>query len=178
MTRTATVSLLCVLGCSANSLDGSMSELTPLSFNQVTVKLAQKQLVISYFASSDGGGSSLPFQLAVDQPDGGFTANSRLEVSGLPPDGGIGDAGVADGGDGGAPPNDGGVLVFAVATRSVPQDTRPFSAIDRGHIDLNQLPVVGQTASGDFFVVFAYQKDGSLGSGRTVFGNFSAKVSQ
>ena len=37
MTRTATVSLLCALGCSANSLDGSMSELTPLSFNQVTV---------------------------------------------------------------------------------------------------------------------------------------------
>jgi hypothetical protein len=154
-----------------------MSELTSLSFNVVTVKLSQNQLVISYFQSSDGGENDLPFELTVDPPDGGFTANSTLEVSGLPQDGGT-DAGVVDGGDAGAPPEDGGILVYGIASRFVTQDTRQFSAIDRGHIDLNQQPVVGKPMSGDFFVVFAYQNDGTLGSGRTVFGNFSATVSQ
>jgi hypothetical protein len=154
-----------------------MSELTPLSFNLVTVKLSQKQLVITYFQSSDGGENDLPFELTVDPPDGGFSANSRLEVSGLPQDAGV-DAGVGDGGDGGATPEDGGILVYAVASRFVALDPRQFSAIDRGHVDLNQQPVVGKPMSGDFFVVFAYQNDGTLGSGRTVFGNFSATVSQ
>ncbi len=179
MKRISTLAILCLLGCSpANSLDGSMNELTSLSFNLVTIKLAQNQLVISYFQTSDGGATMLPFELAVDAPDGGFTANSRLEVTGLFPDGGVVDAGVTDGGDAGAPPDDGGITVYAVATRSVPMDPREFSAIDLGHIDLNQLPTSGQTASGDFFVDFAYQMDGTLGSGRTVFGNFSATVNQ
>ena len=182
MTRAHATSLLVVLSiaCSpANSLQGSMSSLVSLDFNQVTVKLAQDQLVISYLETSDGGGLSMPFQLAVDAPDGGFTANSTLLVSGLAQDGGP-DAGITDGGlgDGGVPPDDGGVLVYAVANRSVPTDPRAFSPIDRGHIDINQLPVVGQSVSGDFFVVFTYQTDGTLGSGRTVYGNFSATVTQ
>jgi hypothetical protein len=155
-----------------------MSELVSLQFNQVTVKLAQNQLVVSYLQSSDGGALSMPFQLAVDAPDAGFQANSTLLVSGLPQDGGT-DAGVDDGGaDGGASAADAGEVVFATANRSVATDPRPFSPIDRGHVDLNQLPKVGQTLSGDFFVVFTYQTDGSLGSGRTVYGNFSGTVTQ
>jgi hypothetical protein len=185
MTR-AHAPLLFVLlspACSpANSLQGSMSELVSLGFNQVTVKLAQNQLVVSYLETSDGGSLSMPFQLAVDAPDGGFSANSTLLVSGLAQDGGSDagaiDAGATDGGDGGPPVEDGGVLVYAVANRSVSTDPRPFSPIDRGHIDINEKPVVGKPVSGDFFVVFTYQTDGSLGSGRTVYGNFSATVTQ
>jgi hypothetical protein len=182
MTRANVTPLFVVLSlaCSpANSLQGSMSSLVSLNFNQVTVKLAQNQLVVSYLENNDGGSLSMPFQLAVDAPDGGFQANSTLLVSGLAQDGGP-DAGTTDGGleDGGEPVDDGGVLVYAAANRSVPTDPRAFSPIDRGHIDLNQQPVVGQSVSGDFFVVFTYQTDGSLGSGRTVYGNFSATVTQ
>ena len=168
------------VACSpANSLQGSMGELVSLGFNQVTVKLAQNQLVVSYLQSSDGGGLTMPFQLAVNAPDGGFQANSTLLVSGLPQDGGV-DGGETDAGldGGGTTSADGGEVVYAVANRSVPADPRMFSPIDRGHIDIVQLPVVGQPVSGDFFVVFTYQTDGSLGSGRTVYGNFSATVTQ
>jgi len=169
------------LGCSpSNTLEGSMIELTgPLTFNQVTVKLAQNQLVVSYLELDDGGGQSMPFQLTVDSPDGGFQANSHILVSGLTPDAGP-DAGTTDGGDadGGEDVSDAGEVVFAQASRSVPNDTHAFSPIDRGHVNLTQQPVVGQPASGDFFVVFTYQTDGTLGAGRTVFGNFSATVTQ
>jgi hypothetical protein len=161
-----------------------MGELVSLEFNQVTVKLAQGQLVVSYLQSTDGGALSLPFELTVNPPDGGFQANSTLLVSGLAQDGGI-DAGATDAGttdagsgDGGATTDAGGEVVLAVANRSVPMDSRPFSPIDRGHVDLVQKPVVGQSLSGDFFVVFTYQTDGSLGSGRTVYGNFSGTVTQ
>jgi hypothetical protein len=182
MTRTHAPLLLAALSlaCSpSNSLQGSMGELVSLDFNQVTVKLAQNQLVVSYLETSDGGALSMPFQLAVDAPDGGFQANSTFLVSGLAQDGGS-DAGTGDGGlgDGGDAADDGGVVLFAVANRSVATDTRAYSPIDRGHVDLNQSPVVGQSVSGDFFVVFTYQTDGSLGSGRTVYGNFSATVTQ
>jgi hypothetical protein len=135
--------------------------------------------VVSYLQASDGGALSMPFELTVDPPDAGFQANSTILVSGLAQDGGI-DAGATDAGagDGGVTAADGGEVVFAVANRSVPTDPRPFSPIDRGHVDLSQQPVVGQSLSGDFFVVFTYQTDGSLGSGRTVYGNFSAVVTQ
>jgi hypothetical protein len=182
MTRAHAPLLVAVLslGCSpANSLQGSMGELVSLGFNQVTVKLAQNQLVVSYLQTSDGGALTMPFQLTVDPPDGGFQANSTLLVSGVTQDGGL-DAGATDAGltDGGTTVDDGGEVVYAVASRSVPNDARLYSPIDRGHVDLNQLPVVGQSVSGDFFVVFTYQTDGSLGSGRTVYGNFSATVTQ
>ena len=183
MTRTH-APVLWVVGClacsPANSLQGSMDELVKsLDFNQVTIKLAQNQLVVSYLDTSDGGALTMPFQLTVDSPDSGFQANSTVLVSGLAQDGGI-DAGATDAGlgDGGATVADGGEVVFAQASRSVADDPRMFSPIDRGHIDLNQLPVVGQQLSGDFFVVFTYQTDGTLGSGRTVYGNFSATVTQ
>jgi hypothetical protein len=57
-------------------------------------------------------------------------------------------------------------------------DNRTFSAIDRGTLTLATPVVVGQPANGSFFVVFSYQNDDTLGSGRTVYGDFEATVTK
>jgi hypothetical protein len=136
-----------------NSLNGSMEDLTPLNFTGVAVKLQGSSLEIEYENFIDGGGN-IPFELTYN-------------TGGIPLDGGMTlllDAGTRAG------------LPRADASRTVVGDTRAFSAIDRGTLTLSTPVAVDQTARGSFFVVFSYQNDGSLGSGRTVYGNFDAKV--
>jgi hypothetical protein len=138
-----------------NSLDGSMEDLTSLSFTGVAVKLQASSLVIQYQSFIDGGGN-IPFELTYN-------------TSGIPLDGGqtlLLDAGTASG------------LPRAVASRNVVGDIRAFSPIDRGTLTLSTPVVVNQAVLGSFFVVFSYQTDGSLGSGRTVYGNFDATVTK
>lgn len=139
----------------ANSLNGSMQSVTPLAFTMVEVKLQGSQLVIEYADFVDGGGN-IPFELTVNTEglmlDGGFSV-------------------LLDGGlDGGAP--------IALASRDVQSDGRTFSSIDRGFLNVSGPVAEGQRASGNFFLVFTYQVDGSLGSGHTVYGDFQAAVTQ
>lgn len=137
----------------ANSLNGSMQELSPLTFTKVEVKAQPGSLVIEYADFVDGGGN-IPFELTVDTSgvrlDGGFTI-------------------LLDGG------TDGGESV-GLASRNVLSDTRTFSAIDRGYVTLDSPVAQGKIATGSLFAVFTYQNDGSLGSGHTVYGTFQAPV--
>ena len=148
----ATVLSACGAG---NSLNGSMATLTPLAYTGVAVKLQGSSLVIEYENFVDGGGN-IPFELTYN-------------TAGTPLDAGhtfLLDAGTAAG------------LPKAVASRTVVGDNRAFSPIDRGFLTLNGPVVLDQAASGSFFTVFTYQSDGSLGSGRTVYGNFDATVTK
>jgi len=144
------------LACApANSLQGSMEDQTSLAFTGVAVKLQGASLVIQYQDFIDGGGN-IPFELTYN-------------TGGIPLDAGrtlLLDAGTPSG------------RPRAVASRTVVGDNRTFSPIDRGYLTLGGPVVVDEKASGSFFAVFTYQTDGSLGSGRTVYGNFDAKVTQ
>jgi len=51
-----------------------------------------------------------------------------------------------------------------------------FPALVRGSIRLDQAAVVGQKVSGTFSVLFG--PGGSLGSGRTAFGDFTATLTE
>jgi hypothetical protein len=155
--RLVTVALPIALSAcgSGNSLNGSMEDLTSLSYTGVAVKLQGGSLVIQYQDFVDGGGN-VPFELTYN-------------TAGIPLDAGrtlLLDAGTPAG------------LPRAVASRTVIGDNRTFSAIDRGTLTLATPVTVDQVARGSFFVVFGYQDDDTLGSGRTVYGNFDAKVTQ
>jgi hypothetical protein len=139
-----------------NSLQGSMEDLTALNYTEVAVKFQGSQLVIEYQNFIDGGVNNIPFELTYN-------------TSGLRLDGGqtlLLDAGTAAG------------LPRAEASRTVVGDPRAFSPIDRGTLTLSTPVVLDEAAHGSFFVVFSYQTDGSLGSGRTVYGNFEATVTK
>ena len=143
-----------LLACSSGTtLMGSMQEFTPLAFTKVEFHLQGAALSLSYDDFVDGG-ANIPFTLTVDTTGVPLDAGHSFELDG--------------GTDAGTP--------IAIASRSVVMDTRPFSAISFGHLTLDGPVAVGSSVSGDFFVVFQYQNDGSLGSGHTVYGNFSAKV--
>jgi hypothetical protein len=155
--RFASVALPIALSACApgNSLNGSMEDLTSLSYSGVAVKLQNNSLVIQYQSFVDGGGN-IPFELTYN-------------TAGIPLDGGqilLLDAGTTAG------------LPRAIASRTVIGDNRTFSAIDRGTLTLATPVVVGQPANGSFFVVFSYQNDDTLGSGRTVYGDFEATVTK
>ena len=138
------------------SLNGSMEDLTSLSYTGVAVKLQGSQLVIEYQDFIDGGGN-IPFELTYNT--GGIQLADAGRTFLL-------DAGTAAG------------LPRATASRVVVGDQRMFSPIDRGYLTLLTPVVVGEPAHGDFFAVFTYQTDGSLGAGRTVYGNFEATVTK
>jgi hypothetical protein len=139
-----------------NSLNGSMSKLTSLSFTGVAVKQQGNSLVIEY-EDFIGGSGNIPFELTYN-------------TAGLDLDGGVTlllDAGTSSG------------RPRALASRTVVGDNRTFSPIDYGTLTLDGPVAVGASAGGSFFAIFSYQSDGSLGAGRTVYGNFeAAKVTQ
>jgi hypothetical protein len=143
----------------ANSLQGSMEDLTSLTFTTVEVKLQQtpqQALVVEYTDFVDAGSGNIPFELTVD-------------ITGVHLDAGF--SILLDGGTAAGNP-------IGVASRSVLDDQRTFSPIDRGYITLDTPVTLGAAASGSFFTVFLYETDGSLGTGHTVYGNFQAKVTQ
>ena len=141
--------------CSPNSLQGSLSTLDSLAFTSVVIEMGQGDLVVTYEdANPGGGGYQVPFELTV-------------EIGSQPvPKGTVVQLGAQD-----AAGN-----LIGVATRSVSGDTRPFPAIKSCTITLNDTPTVGESLSGNFFLVFDYQNDSSLGQGQTVEGSFQATV--
>jgi hypothetical protein len=148
-----TTTLLCACA-PANSLNGSMKDLTSLGYTGVAVKLQGSSLVIEYQSFIDGGGN-IPFELTYN-------------TNGIPLDAGMTlllDAGTPSGSP------------RALASRTVVGDNRTFSPIQLGTLTLDGPVAVDAKASGSFFAAFTYQTDGSLGSGRTVYGDFDvAKV--
>jgi len=152
-------------GCTpANELKGSVEELTSLAFSEVVVtqsagsKTAPPEFVVSYRNANDAGGYSIPFELAVNTTNlPPLTKDSSVDLGALDPDAGT---------------------PVAVASRSLPGETRPFPAIDRGTLWIDEDIVMGQQGSGHFFVVFGFQMDDSIAQGRTVEGRFQAVVGQ
>jgi hypothetical protein len=150
---------LLVGACSpSNSLTGSMANLTPLDFTQVFVKVSTNNTLVIEYADFVDGGGNIPFELTV-------------RTAGIPYDAGF-DV-LLDGGTKSTPPQP-----FGVASRSIVDDQRQFSAIQFGFINVDGPLVIGQQATGNFVAVFAYQNDGTLGSGNIVNGNFAATVTQ
>ena len=112
---------------SGSSLNGSMEDLTSLSYTGAAVKLQGNSLVIQYQDFVDGGGN-IPFELTYN-------------TAGIPLDAGrtlLLDAGTPAG------------LPRAIASRTVIADNRTFSAIDRGTLTLSTAVVEDSGRPGSF----------------------------
>jgi hypothetical protein len=149
---------LTLAGCSSsNQLDGSLTQLTSLSFTtvQVALQVSPPLLVLTY-KEPKGAGFDVPFTLSVEVTKPPIAQGTVFQLSG----------------------SDSSGNAVAVASRSVTGDTRVFPAIKMGTLTIDQAISVGKQGAGHFFLVFDYQNDSSLGQGQTVEGSFQAVVNQ
>jgi hypothetical protein len=151
--------LLCALAlaCAAcggdgNSLEGSLSSDVPLDFSAVSVEQSNNAIAILYTKDLPGG-SSPDLVLKISATTTGLSLAGPITID----------------------------LTEKVAnqprgavSRAVSGDARrDFPTLLRGSITLAQAAKVGETISGSFTVTFN-NTGGSLGAGKTAFGNFSA----
>jgi hypothetical protein len=151
-------------GCSpANQLQGSLSQLTSLSFSSVdlTLQVSPPVLVVLY-KDPQGAGYDVPFQLTVEVGTAPLTGSQTLAQGTVYQLGGTDANGNA----------------LAVATRSITGDSRVFPSIKMGTLTIDQAITIGRAGAGHFFLVFDYENDSSLGQGQTVEGSFQAVVNQ
>jgi hypothetical protein len=147
----------------SNQLEGSLSQLTSLSFATVdlSLQLSPPQLVVEY-KEPVGAGFDVPFQLTVEVGSAPLTATQPLTQGTVYQLGGTDPAGNA----------------VAVATRSITGDPRVFPAIKQGTLTIDQNIEIDKPGAGHFFLVFDYQNDSSLGQGQTVEGSFSGVINK
>ena len=150
------LSLACAAcGGDSNSLEGSLSSEVPLDFTGVSVEQSSSGIAVLYTKDLPGG-SSADLVLKITATTTGLTLTGPLTID----------------------------LTQKVASqprgavsRAVSGDARrDFPALLRGSITFSQAPTVGDTVSGSFTVTFINDTSGSLGHGKTAFGNFSAVV--
>jgi hypothetical protein len=156
MSRVRCQAVLCsVLGLAAcappNTLQGSLSELTPLTFEKVSVQVSSSILVLQYQHTPPGGGQAIPFQLVLTPPPGqALAAGTKIDLAQM---------GTNE-------------MPVAVCSREAPMDPRHnLPPIKVGELDLTSNYSVGATASGEFHILFG--EGGDVGEGRTVDGTFS-----
>lgn len=149
------LALLCAACGDGNSLEGSLGDEVPLNFTAVSVEVSASALSILYLR--DLAGASVPDKLLI------ITANTAgLTLGAMTIE-----------------------LTEKVASqargsvsRAVSSDARrDFPPLLRGSITLSGAPTVGNKLSGSFTVTFG-PTGGSLGAGKTAFGDFSAVVKQ
>ena len=147
--------LLCAACGDGNALEGSLGGEVPLNFTAVSVEVSASALSILYLR--DLPGASVPDKLLIITANtagltlGAMTIDLTEKVASQP---------------------------RGSVSRAVRGDARrDFPALLRGSITLSGAPTVGSKLSGSFTVTFG-PTGGSLGAGKTAFGDFNAVVKQ
>ena len=154
--RRALLLALCCAGCGAGtSLEGSLSEDVPLAFDQVQVQRSAGAIALVYLRAVPGGtGNDIVFKLTANTTGVALDGAAAIDLAEKL---GTGTRGQAE--------------------RIVSGDGRSaLPAISRGALHFSAAPASGASASGSFNVLFA--AGGSVGAGKTVFGDFSATVQE
>jgi hypothetical protein len=147
---------LAACGGSANTLEGSLADETSLAFDHVLLQQSGNTVAVSYLRSLPaGGGSDLVLKVVVDATgldlSKGLTIDLTQALS----------SGAARGS----------------FTRAVSGDSRgDFPPLTRGNITFDGAAVQGKGLSGHFNALWSQAAGGSIGAGRTAFGNFSGTL--
>ena len=151
----------------AHYLAGSVGQVMDLGYDEVRVQLAQEDLALLFVRVHQLTvvGDAGPGQAGTSED---YPFKVGLQLWGRSLDGGT-DADLAETTDAG--------VQRATFNRDVLNDPRKtFPRCRIGGLHLGSTPVPGGTVSGDFHVTF--ENGIETASGRTVFGNFTAKVVQ
>ena len=160
------------LACGPNRIEGSLQEILDLTFKDVELRFAGDQIAVRWTRPKGSGQDAV---LIVSEKLDGLTVRTGdlVDLAAPLPDFALADAGIPDGGqlpDGGIASQQRGVV-----TRDVFNDPRKsFPLISDGYMVLYDVPTDGGTVHGNFSVTF--QRCVDFGCGRTVFGDFKAKV--
>jgi hypothetical protein len=149
------LALCAACGGDENTLEGSLGTEVPLDFSAVAVENSGAAVAIVYTKDLPGG-SSPDLVLKVTANTSGLDLTHPLTID----------------------------LTEKVAnqprgavSRAVSGDARrDFPPMLRGSITFAQAPAVGSKVTGSFTVTFSNATTGSLGQGKTAFGNFSAVI--
>ena len=172
MKRAAVPIVAAVLGmalaCGPQKIEGSLQEILDLTYQDIKLGFAGDQIAVRWTRPRGTGQDTV---LEVSEKLDGLTVKTgdSVDLAASLPD----FAEVPDGGalpDGGIAPQQRGVV-----TRDVFNDPRKtFPLISDGFMVLYDVPRDGGTVNGSFSVTF--QRCVDFGCGRTVFGDFKAKV--
>ena len=155
MRGAALLAVVCA-GCGAGtSLEGSLSEDVSLQFDQVQLERSTDAVALIYLRAVPGGaGNDIIFKLTASTTGLALGAKVSIDLT-----------------------EKAGTSTRGAAERVVSGDGRSaLPVISRGTLHFDAAPATGAAVSGNFNVLFAPAGTGSVGAGRTVFGNFSAVV--
>jgi len=167
----AAVVLGVALACGPTKIEGSLQEILDLTYQDIKLGFAGDQIAVRWTRPRGAGQDTV---LEVSEKLDGLTVRTGdyVNLAAPLPDFALNDAGV----DGGTLP-DGGIVSQqrGVVTRDVFNDPRKeFPLISDGFMVLYDVPRDGGVVNGSFSVTF--QRCVDFGCGRTVFGDFKAKV--
>lgn len=167
---TALVALL--PSCGPQKVEGSLQAVIDLSYHDIKLRFSGDQIAVRWTRPRGSGEDAV---LIVSEKLDGLTVRTgdMVNLAAPLPDFALADAGIPDGGvlpDGGIVSQQRGVV-----SRDVFNDPRKtFPLIESGFMVLYDVPVDGGVVGGSFSVTFERCVD--FGCGRTVFGDFKAKV--
>ncbi len=157
MKRPALVLAVCALAsCGAgNSLEGSLGDQTSLAFDAVQVQHSPSAVAVIYLKSlPQGGGQDTVLKVVATTTGLDLTKAISIDLT---------------------ESINGGVR--GAVTRAVSGDSRSsFPPLVHGRLELGSAVKAGSSTSGSFSVTFG--QGGSIGAGRTAFGDFSAVVTE
>ena len=140
-----------------SSLEGSLSDQASLAFDTVQVQHSASALAVIYLRSLPGGGGQ-DTVLKVVATTTGLDLSKGVSIDLTEP-------------------LNGGPAVRGAVARAVTGDgRRDFAPLQRGKLSFDGPVVAGSHASGHFTVTFG--QGGSIGAGRTAFGDFSATATE
>ena len=160
------------LACGPTKVEGSLQEILDLTYQDIKLGFAGDQIAVRWTRPRGAGQDTV---LEVSEKLDGLTVRTGdfVNLAEPLPDFALADAGLPDAGllpDGGIFDQQRGVV-----TRDVFNDPRKtFPLISDGFMVLYDVPRDGGTVNGSFSVTF--QRCVDFGCGRTVFGDFKAKV--
>lgn len=160
------------LSCGPTKVEGSLQELLDLSYQDIGLRFSGDQIAVRWTRPRGSGQDAV---LVVSEKLDGLIVRTGdyVNLAQPLPDFALADAGIPDGGvlpDGGIASQQRGVV-----TRDVFNDPRKsFPLLSDGFMVLYDVPRDGGTVHGSFSVTF--QRCVDFGCGRTVFGDFKAKV--
>ncbi len=160
------------LACGPTKVEGSLQEILDLTYQDTELGFAGGQVAVRWTRPKGNGRDTV---LELSEKLDGLTVRTGdyVNLAEPLPAFALDDAGIPDGGllpDGGVASQQRGVV-----TRDVFNDPRKsFPLLSDGFMVLYDVPRDGGTVNGSFSVTF--QRCVDFGCGRTVFGDFKAKV--
>lgn len=139
-------------GAPKHQLEGSLSVLMDLSYDDAEVQLSSTELAVRFIRNNDGT-ENTPLRVGVSLEGTSYEAGHTMDLAETTPSG----------------------SQRGSVTRNVLDDPRrTFPALGRGKLTFHRSPVPGEQTSGDLSLTFSNGTE--LASGRTVFGTFEANV--